>query len=305
MNTGEIEAFMVVAQTRNITQASAVLNQAQSTISKRIKQLEEEIGTVLFDRGKGARAINLTTAGEAFLDIAERWLALSREVALIGRKEQTLSISVGAQDTHGPLFKRCFALLAEHCPQLNITAFSLHSDGMYEAVEKRKIDIGFSTTEAAHPSIKVEPYFSEPMVGVCRRTSPFASHGAVDVSRLNQKHEIFVPWSVSYNLWHDKYFDPRQDSRITLYFTSILADMFMSDENWLVVPALYAKHCFDSEQFTSFQIRPEPPERPCFKLTRRNSRPLVQNCIAIVESYLRPIILEEFGPRRDGRRLLF
>lgn len=301
MNIGGIEAFIVVAQTRNMTRASAILNQAQSTISKRIKQLEEEVGTVLFERSKGARSIHLTTAGEAFMAIGERWLALEKEVALLGRKEQALSISIGALDTHGPLLKRCFALLAEHNPQVNVRAYSLHSDAMYEALENRKIDIGFSTIDAAHSSIIVEPYFSEPMLGVCRGTSRLASRQIVEVPELDQRHEVFVPWSVAYSLWHDKYFDPRQHSRITLFFTSILADMLTSDESWLIVPASYARLGFDRERFAIFRISPEPPDRACFKLTRRNSRLPVQQCIAIVESYLRPIIQEEFGPNRDGR----
>ncbi|MEN6441890.1 MAG: LysR family transcriptional regulator [Syntrophobacter sp.] len=303
MNTRGVEAFTVVAQTRNMNQAATILNQAQSTISKRIKQLEEEIGTVLFDRSKGTRIVRLTPAGEAFVDIADRWLAVDREATLLSNKEQQLSISIGALDTHGPLIMKCSSLLAARHPRLSVTIYSLHSDTMYEAVERKKIDIGLSTIQAAYPGIKVEPYFSDPMVGACRRTSPLASLGTVDISMLDPRYEIYVPWSVGYRIWHERHFDPRQSSRVTLVFTSLLADMLTTDSSWLILPASFARLCFDRERLVSFRINPEPPDRACFKLTRRNARPLIQRAVDIVESYLEAIIQEEFGPNRDGRDL--
>jgi DNA-binding transcriptional LysR family regulator len=64
----QAEAFYWVAKLGSVIEASAHLNLAQSTLSKRISELEAIIGTSLFDRGN--RAIVLTRTGENLIPIA-------------------------------------------------------------------------------------------------------------------------------------------------------------------------------------------------------------------------------------------
>ncbi|MEZ2408033.1 LysR family transcriptional regulator [Bosea sp. RCC_152_1] len=70
----QIEAFYWTARLGGFTEASRHLNLAQSTVSKRIIELEAVIGGPLFDRT--SHALRLTRAGEASLPIATEMLAL-------------------------------------------------------------------------------------------------------------------------------------------------------------------------------------------------------------------------------------
>lgn len=70
----QLEAFYWTATLGGFVEAAQRLNLAQSTISKRILELEDVVGGPLFDRA--SRALRLTRAGEASLGLAAETLAL-------------------------------------------------------------------------------------------------------------------------------------------------------------------------------------------------------------------------------------
>lgn len=72
MNYRTIEIFLDLVQTRNITKTSQRLYLSQSTVSKRLQALEEELNCRLIRRTKGKREILLTRQGELFINVAER-----------------------------------------------------------------------------------------------------------------------------------------------------------------------------------------------------------------------------------------
>lgn len=63
-----IRYFLAVAEQGNFTRAAEVLHVSQPTLSQQIKQLEEQLGTPLFDRT--GRAVRLTDAGAAWMRYA-------------------------------------------------------------------------------------------------------------------------------------------------------------------------------------------------------------------------------------------
>ena len=64
MDINLARTFIMVAETGSFIEAARRLNITQSTVSARIKRLEEELGRELFARSKGGA--NLTSAGEQF-----------------------------------------------------------------------------------------------------------------------------------------------------------------------------------------------------------------------------------------------
>lgn len=85
----QMEAFYWVGKLESFVAASEKLNLAQSTISKRIQELEEALGINLFNRN--LRAGRLTLKGEELLSIAERMLRLNVEFREAGSSEPVLA----------------------------------------------------------------------------------------------------------------------------------------------------------------------------------------------------------------------
>jgi len=61
----KLRYFAVLAEERNFTRAAARLFIAEQSLSRQIRDLEDEIGAVLLYRT--TRSVELTPAGEAFL----------------------------------------------------------------------------------------------------------------------------------------------------------------------------------------------------------------------------------------------
>ena len=69
MELRELRSFVAAARLRSITKAAEELNIGQPTATTHIKKLEQELGTLLFDRIK--RPIQLTASGTTLADLAK------------------------------------------------------------------------------------------------------------------------------------------------------------------------------------------------------------------------------------------
>jgi len=65
MELRHLRYFVAIAEEQNVTRAAARLHVSQPTLSRQIRDLEDQFGIALFDRG--AKAVRLTEAGRVFL----------------------------------------------------------------------------------------------------------------------------------------------------------------------------------------------------------------------------------------------
>lgn len=72
MDLKQLRALLMVAETRSVTRAAAVLNLVQPAVSRQLRLLEEDLGTPLFDREK--HGMELTDAGKVLVEHARRAL---------------------------------------------------------------------------------------------------------------------------------------------------------------------------------------------------------------------------------------
>lgn len=79
MNLNQIKSFLSVSQTLNFTNAAKQNDVPQSTISRQIHDLEQQLGVKLFYRTK--RDVRLTEEGRTFLPYAREILDAARKGA--------------------------------------------------------------------------------------------------------------------------------------------------------------------------------------------------------------------------------
>src|SRR5262249_59606351 len=73
MELRHMRYFVAVAEERNFTRAAARLHLAQPSLSRQIRDLEDELGVTLLHRSKGG--VKLTAAGSEYLAQARKLLA--------------------------------------------------------------------------------------------------------------------------------------------------------------------------------------------------------------------------------------
>ena len=125
MELTDLLTFSAVARTGGITRAAEELNTVQSNVTQRVKALEAQIGTALFERH--SRGMTLTGAGRRLLPYAQRMAALSREAMLAARDdgEPKGPLAIGSMETTAAV--RLPPLLADFHRRFPKVALSLRT----------------------------------------------------------------------------------------------------------------------------------------------------------------------------------
>lgn len=162
MNTINLKTFLVLAQTKSFTKTSQALYIAQSTVSDRIKDLENQLGTPLFRRGN--RSATLTPAGKALQFYAEKILDLEglaiSEVNMSGKYSGILHISVTHNlfDCH---IEKLIHDFLEKVPPVSIEVSILHSEEILSSIVMGGFDICFAYSPYHHPDYVCEPFIND------------------------------------------------------------------------------------------------------------------------------------------------
>lgn len=97
IDTLHLKSFIAIAETGSFSQAGRSVGRTQSALSLQIKNLEQELGCLLFNRTN--RKITLTQEGEIFLGYATQIIQLQREVySRIKEPEITGEIRLGTPE---------------------------------------------------------------------------------------------------------------------------------------------------------------------------------------------------------------
>jgi LysR family transcriptional regulator, cell division regulator len=177
MELSDLATFSTVARTGGVTRAAEELNTVQSNITQRVKALEAEVGTALFERH--SRGMTLTGAGRRLLPYAQRMAALSREAILAARDdgEPKGPLAIGSMETTAAV--RLPALLAEfhrRYPAVRLSMRTAPTADLVTAVLDGTLDGAFVAGPIEHGELTPVPAFREDLVLVtARRWSSLAS----------------------------------------------------------------------------------------------------------------------------------
>jgi DNA-binding transcriptional LysR family regulator len=111
MEFQHLRSFLAVSSELSFTRAAKKLHYAQSSVTAQIQQLEESLGTRLFDRN--GRQVSLTEGGLRLRPVAERIIALTEFARLEVAGAEAPPPPVRLRSTTGvPVSRR----LHEYCP---------------------------------------------------------------------------------------------------------------------------------------------------------------------------------------------
>lgn len=195
MELRHLRYFVAVAEEGSVTVAAEKrLHTAQPSLSRQLRDLEQEVGAQLFTRG--ARGIELTPAGKAFLDHARLALSQAAEAVQAARRAArpakaafSVGFLTGQEVDWLPHVTR---ILRAELPNIEFKVMSLYSPDLADALQSGEIDLGFLRVEP-RPDVTYQVIAKEPLVVILPSDHRLAEEEAVDPRELAA--ERFVGFS--------------------------------------------------------------------------------------------------------------
>jgi LysR family hca operon transcriptional activator len=193
MELRHLRYFVTVADAGSLTVAAQrMLHTSQPSLSRQIRDLEDEVGAQLLTRR--ARGIELTPAGRAFLDHARGVLsqvdaavAAARRVAHPAKPCFTMGFLTGHELTWMP---EALRILRDELPNIDVMISSQYSPLLAEGLSRGKIDVAFLRKERAMPDLAFRLLVKEPLMVILPSDHHLAALKAI--SPMDLESETFV-----------------------------------------------------------------------------------------------------------------
>ena len=163
MEFKDLEIFQTVAEKGTITEAAKELNYVQSNITSRIKKLEAEMNTPLFNRHR--RGMTLTPEGKKLLEYSEKIMLLKKEMkkAVQSKNEPSGKLEIGTIETVFQL-PNILAAFDHQYKNVELSLYSGVTEELEEKVLDYQLDGAFVTDRNFSPEIEAHEVFEEELV---------------------------------------------------------------------------------------------------------------------------------------------
>lgn len=184
--------FIALAQIKNFSLAAESLHSTQSTLSRRIMKLEEELGSKLISRT--TRSVELTAYGRLFLQFAEDFVKIQsnfqNEATRLQRSSQE-HVRIGAIPAiQSYRITNVLELFHLKHPGLQVELTKGSSDEQYNYLRQGTIELGFIRELNSNNDEFVHiPFDADVMVLIVNKKHPLAAMSSVNLSLL--KNETF------------------------------------------------------------------------------------------------------------------
>lgn len=188
MELRHLRYFLALANALNFTRAAERLHVTQSTLSHQIKQLEEELGTALFDRS--GKRVALTEAGDEFLHHATRALGeIDQGLSALRQGDAQLRGTLRIGATHSfnlDFIPDCVAAFLQRQPQVQVQVEELSAAQITVRLRQGTLDLGVSYRPAEPGPLQFEPLYNEEMVLVVASSHPLARRKRMRMVELHR-----------------------------------------------------------------------------------------------------------------------
>lgn len=197
MELRHLRYFAAVGDALSFTKAASNLHLAQPSLTRQIKDLEEELGVRLLNRTK--RQVSLTEEGRSFLADAKRVLAHSSEIVESVQRlsrHEVPALNIGyVANLFPPALPATLSSFQRKFPTVSINLFDLSYGDQFRALEESKIDLGFvgSRKPVEERGLQFHLIASDKTVAAVAKSSPLAKQSVVKMKDL--KSMFFIGMS--------------------------------------------------------------------------------------------------------------
>jgi LysR family transcriptional regulator, transcription activator of glutamate synthase operon len=192
MEIRQIQYFLSIVETSSFSAAADEFYISQSSLSKRIIALEEELEVILFNRSK--RKVSLTSAGEAFLEHARKINTIYNTllVDLSGYKSSAGSFSLAAIPVIAQYgITTYIAQFKEVFPTLDFSLTEIDGLNILPALEEHRFDLAFTRHHLLDPQkFNWLETSKDKLLVLVSRKNRHASRSSISIKELSDDNFI-------------------------------------------------------------------------------------------------------------------
>lgn len=207
MELRHLRYFLAVAEEGNFTRAAARLGIGQPPLSQQIRDLETEIGAMLFHRVP--HGAELTAAGTAFLPEAKASLAAAEKARLAAQSANRgetgrLSLGFTASSAFNPIVSTTIRRFQARWPDVQLSLTEMNTLGLMQKLERGELDATFMRPGLDDPDgIRLKRLPDEPMVVALPASHRLAKQKTLPLALLAKEPFILFPRLVGLSLYDD------------------------------------------------------------------------------------------------------
>ncbi len=262
MDLDQLHTFLEIVRLKSFSKAAQTCYRTQPAISAQIRQLEQELNTILFER-LGTR-ISLTMAGRIFAEHAEQILALRRraqdtinELEKVPRGELVIAAN---ESTCIYVLPGVFAEFKKQFPNVQLLVDRAYGTRVVQAVIDSQADFGITQLPVQEKKLQVVKIHSDEIKLLVPAGHPFASHERVTPDDL--LHEIVLlpkggTTRARLNVWLDNVIDDLAIS-MELDSTEMIKRFVMANLGLSFLAASNCREEIHDGKLAAVSLGPEP-----------------------------------------------
>ena len=192
----QLRYFIAVAENENVGRAAELLHISQSPLSRQIRQLEDQLGVLLFERSK--QRVRLTQEGRDLLGEARTLMLNAQRVEAFGRRLGSgaagrLAIGYVEGAMHANIVSPALRRYRRASPAVALSLQGLGTSVQFEHLRQRTLDLGF-TYRAPEPDtgLASAAIIDEPLVLAMPGNDPLRKSRTIKPVQLDQRVWISV-----------------------------------------------------------------------------------------------------------------
>lgn len=202
MDLKSLKIFVEIVRCQSFSLAAEQLCLTQPTVSKAIRQLEEALGTALFNKGQAGRKreVSLTYSGQQIYQHALAMLENEKKIYSTLdeiRQVQKGKLALGLPPLGSVLLSALIALFHRQYPEIELSFLEVGANGIEEALLNRQIDVGIllGQLDSKFSGIQI---LDSPLCVLSHQQSYLQYRKAVGLREL--EHESFLLYADTFTL---------------------------------------------------------------------------------------------------------
>jgi len=279
MDINILKTFMEIYRTSHFGKAADNLCVTQSTVSARIRQLEEDLGVKLFSRDRNN--IRLTPSGQRFLKHAESILTAWNRAKfdVNAADEKKLPLVVSALPSIWDIYLcRWLQKVRTHYPNLLLIAEANSAEMIIRQLSDYTIDMGFTYDIPNTSGLAVSESLSFELIMV-------SSHAGIGLEDALKTDYVYVDWGTSFSSQHARHFPEAGTPDIRIGPGRVARDYLRKIGGSAYLPEPMVR--IDLQKERLYRVKDAPAiNRKSFVMYRENSgqRELLENLLSLNKS---------------------